>query len=243
MPDEEDRPRDASSAADASWADLVIPDDISALTSDIEAYHREQRRVRRQARIQRWMDYRGALPLAIVAFAVVIAGVIATLLTVMAPHSVSSPPSPLPLANPKATPGGVGGLLPVDLLNGPDGPTPARSIRPATLVMVPLHCDCVPLMSRLASQAYGVGLHLAVVVPAAADADAAALPQEIGAAKVDVYYDRSATLAHDFRVDGVTAVLVNRDGTVYDRLPVTLSNVADLQAPLQNLLVPTLSQG
>lgn len=244
MPDDDDRPRDASSAADASWGEVVIPDDISSLGRDIEAYRRELRQARRHARIQRWLDRRGALPLAIVAFAVVIAGLVASLLTVLAPHAVSSPPRALPLATPKAVPGDVGGLLPIDSLRGPDGTTAARSIRPAALVLVPTHCgDCSPLISQLAGQAYSVGLHLSVVVPAAADSDAAALPEETPAAKVDVYYDRSGKIARTFRASGVTAVLVNKDGTVYDRLSVSPNNVTQLQPLLQYLLVKTPSQG
>jgi len=237
MPDDDDRPRDASSAADASWADVVIPDDISALSGDIEAYRREQRHARRQAQLHRWVDHRGALPLAIVAFAVVIAGLVATLLTVMAPTVGKAPPAAVAPATPTAPPGAVGGRLPVASLAGPLGPTPTSSLRPAVLVLVPVNCDCVPLLTAMAGEANGVGLDLSVVVPAARDAAAAALPQKIKGLTVNVYYDPARTLATTFRVDGVTAVLVGKDGLVANRLPVALDSMQkSFGGPLTNLV-------
>jgi hypothetical protein len=242
MPDEEDRARDASSAADASWAAVVVPDDISALSSDIEAYRREQRAARRQLRIQRWTDRRGALPLAIVAFAVVIAGLVATLLTVLAPHAVSSPPTPVPLARSTAAPGSVGALLPKELLEGPAGAVGTWSIRPALIALIPVHCGCADLVTEMAREAWSVNLSLSVVVPAASDAEAAQLPQAAKGYTVDVYYDPDRTLATTYRVDGVTAVLVGPDGRVADRQPVTLQTFHQLGGPLETML-STLGQG
>jgi hypothetical protein len=244
MPDEDDRPRDASSAADDAWADIVIPDDISTLTDDIEAYRREQRRAQRQARIQRWMDHRGALPLAIVAFAVVIAGLIAMLLTVLAPKALAPTPKALPLAAPAAAPGAKGGLLPEVTLRGPAGPVDSRDLRPAVLVLVPPGCDCTPLLTVLAGQANSVPLPLSVVIPVAAARDPAKLPPALGGITVNSYYDPNRVFATTFRAEGiVTAVLVGKDGLVTERLPVTKQTIPELGPPLQRLLLPTLAQG
>jgi hypothetical protein len=89
----------------------------------------------------------------------------------------------------------------------------------------------------MAAEAFSVPLPLSVVVPAAADADAAKLQREIGHYTVDVYYDPNATLRKTFRPVGVEAVLVSGNGKVLDLRPVTVQNVANLDAPLQNLLL------
>jgi hypothetical protein len=95
----------------------------------------------------------------------------------------------------------------------------------------------------MAGEAYSVGLPLTVVVPSAADSEAAALPNKL--ARIDtvqVLYDASATLASTVPSRGVTAVLVRRNGTISDIQPaVTASTIRQLGAPLQEFLLPTLS--
>ncbi len=241
MPDDDDRPRDASSAADPSWPDIVIPDDISALQADIQAYRREQRLAIWRSRWDRLRRLRGAAPLLVVTSALVVAGLVATLLTVMAPTAGTSNTTALPLAHPTASPGTVGGLLPEAVLQGDTahGPTDTSALRPAVLALVPTHCDCAALLGTVAQQADSVNLPLTVVVPSLSDSDAAALPNTLGYNTVEVLYDGNATLAATFQPHGVTAVLVQRNGTISAiQQGVTASTARRLDAPLQGFLLP-----
>jgi hypothetical protein len=242
MSDDDDRPRDASSAADPTWADFVIPDDIRDLAADIEAYRRERRRAIWRTRWQRVTRYRGVVPALVVTAALLIAGLVATLLTVLAPTTVQSNTTALPLANPSARPGTVGGLLPETMLQGAiDGPTNSSALRPAVIALVTVHCNCTSLLGTIAEQAYSVNLPLTVVVPALSDPDAASLPADLGRYDtVDVLYDGDATLASTFHPRGVTVVLVRRDGRISDiQRAVTAATAKQrLDAPLQTLLLP-----
>jgi hypothetical protein len=99
-------------------------------------------------------------------------------------------------------------------------------------------CGCRTLLSSLAGQAYGEGLQLAVVVPAAADPTAGALINpRIGNASL--YYDAPNTLAGTIgRPQGVTVVVVDRDGTIYTiQKGVTDATDTSLDAALQTMLL------
>src|SRR5579875_1988808 len=98
MPDEEDRPRDAGGAADATWASVVVPDDISELDADVEAYRREIRALARRRRWQRRFGRPWVLPVSIVSAALILAGIVATMRTVFAP-TASKRPVQLPLSS------------------------------------------------------------------------------------------------------------------------------------------------
>lgn len=245
MADDDDRSRDASSAAEPSWADVVIPDDIRELAHDVADYHRDQRRAARAARLGRFTASPAALPFTIVGAAVVIAGVILTLLTVLAPSTETAPPVASPLAAPSAPVGEVGGLLPEATLQQVDaGPTDSSVIRPAAIALVPPHCGCAPLITAIAAHAFGVNLGLDVVVPGFSDADADALPATISHYTVTTYDDSNATLAGALRPRGVTVVLVRPDGVISAvRRSVTTDTVTQLDAPLQGLLLAIRSAG
>lgn len=242
MPDDDDRPRDASSAADPSWADLVVPDDIRELEPDIQAYRRERRQAIWWARWSRLSRRRGVVPLLVVTSALLLAGLVATLLTVFAPTTVRSNTTALPLAHPTAQLGTLGGLLPDVELRGDaaQGPTEASALRPAVIALVPPHCGCSTTLSAIAREAYSVSLPLTVVVPAASDTDAAALPAQLSRDdSVEVLYDATATLASAIQPQGVTAVLVRRDGTISDiQSGMTTAAARQLGAPLQTFLLP-----
>lgn len=243
MRDDEDRPRDASSAADAGWADVVVPDDIRELAPDIEAYHKERRRVARRDRLQRLMARRAALPLVIVACAVVIATVIAMLLTMLAPSTLSRPPAGAPIAtNPGAAVGQRGGLLPDATLHSQDGEVSARATRPVLLALIPLHCGCTNLLSRFAGQAFSENMRLDVVAPAATDAEAVSMVNSINGGEASLLYDPAGALAQALHATGVTLVMVNRDATIYQIFrSATVTSTASVPALLQSMLLTSAS--
>jgi hypothetical protein len=212
VPDEEDRPRDASSAADSAWSDAAAPDDIRELAEDIQAYHRECRAARRRALVNRFYDRPGAAPISATVAMLALAAIVATLLIFT--ESGSKRPSALPLASTTAAPGQVRGLLPdATVRDIGNNAIQARSLRPAVMAVIGLNCGCQPLLDGLAGDAAVERISMAVVAPGPPDAEAAALSGRINHGTV--YYDTTGALHHAFSKSGVTVVLVNRDGTIF----------------------------
>jgi hypothetical protein len=246
VPAEDDGPRDAAGAADATWADAAAPDDLSELARDVAAYHRELRRARRNRRIQRLLRHRGTVPLLVMGGATMLAGLIAVMLTLAAPGTVERAPTALPLAHPTAADGSVHGLLPAVSLTGPNGTIGARAaeLRPAVFALVPTNCGCGNLLDSLAGQAYSEVLPLAIVVPAASDPTTAHVVASLSRGSPGLYYDPAGALAAAVNAEGVTLVVVNRDGTIYDiERSVTDPSASSLDATLQSMLLPTRSHG
>lgn len=242
MAGDEDTPRDA---ADTTWADAVAPDDIRELSRDIAAYHRELRRARRERRLRQLMHRRTTLPLIVVTLAALLAGLVAVLLTVMAPRVVEPTPTASPLAHPTLAEGTVGGLLPDVALAGSATTTGIRAsnLRPAVLALVPTACGCADLLNDLAGQAYGENLSLVVVVPAASDPTTDGLMSTLTRGSPSLYFDPSAALAKGVGAEGVTLVVVDRDGTIYSvERNVTDPSKTALDATLQSMLLPSRTQ-
>jgi hypothetical protein len=221
MAEDDDRPGDASSAADASWADVVVPDDISALVADVEAYRRELRRNRRRAWQSRVMSKPGILPLSIVSIALLLAGIVATLLTVLAPSQRDAGLNKLPLATGHLAPAGSpGGLVPqVSLLGqGPEA-IPSTELRPSVIALVPLGCNCTKLLNGLAGDANSVGYPLNVVAPSTTDE--ATLRSSVTAGRAQVFLDPAfssepaASLHGAMKATNLTLVLVAQNGLIY----------------------------
>jgi hypothetical protein len=240
MPDEDDRPSDASSAADASWADVVVPDDISSLVMDVAAYHRELRRARRLAWRTRVLSRPGVLPLSIMSVGLVLAGVVATLLTVLSPSTRDPSLARLPLATTGvAAVGAIGGLLPQVTLTQDSSPVSSRSMRPAVVALVPVNCNCTPLLNAVAGEAYGIDYPLDVVVsPSTPDLGGEAADLTAGKPQVllDANYPSNVaqSMYGQLHAAGLTFVLVERDGVIYD---IQRSVTADpsLNAELQTM--------
>jgi hypothetical protein len=227
---------------EARLSGVVVPDDISALTRDIAAYRRERRRAERASRIARLLARRGMVPALVIVVAAAVAMVVAVLWTVMAPRTVGRPPSPLRLATTTAAPGSVGGLLPSTTLRAQDGsPVDIHSavLRPEVFALVPLKCGCADLLDRLAGQAYSEGLRLGIVVPAATDDTADSLVTGVHHGRPSLFYDPKATLATAVAGEGVTVVVIDRDGTIYSiERNLTASTATSLDAMLQSMLLP-----
>jgi hypothetical protein len=223
VPDDDDRPRDASGAADVSglgdtsWAEATAPDDIRELERDVQAYRREQRAARRRARLRRLTARPSAVPLLLTGAALAVAALVATLLTVLDPHPTGDTPTPLPVAATSIADGHTGGLLPAASLRATDGSTTsARNLRPGVVAMIPLHCGCEPMLSDLAHAVAGDRFSMYVVAPTYPDAEAAALTGRLDAAGSAVYFDPTGALASSVGADQqVTLAVVDRNGTIF----------------------------
>jgi hypothetical protein len=237
MAEDDDRPGDASSAADASWADVVVPDDISSLAADVEAYRREVRRARRRAWQARVMSRPGILPLSIVSIALLLAGIVATLLTVLAPSAGDSEPASLPLAHTHVAAGSVGGLVPAVKLSELGDPVGSQALRPAVVALVPATCNCVARLKTLAGQADQVGYPLDVVTAATPSADT--LLKALDTGKPHVLLDASSTnsLYDQVGAVGLTLLLVQPNGVIYDKYTNVVAPIPDLNARLQIMKV------
>jgi hypothetical protein len=222
VPDDDDRPRDASSAADPAWSDAahaadgwsdtVVPDDISDLAGDIAAYHREQRAQRRREFILRHATSRGGRPVLLVLAALAVVAVFAAFLTVFSPTTSR----PTPPATPSAAPGHQGGLLPSVSLQDLSGKQVPRSVlKPSVIALIPAGYGKVDLLGSLATAASSAKVRLVVVAPTPPNGSAIALDGQIDSGTTHVYYDLTGQLATGVKATGVTVVLVNRDGTIF----------------------------
>jgi hypothetical protein len=237
MAEDDDRPGDASSAADASWTDVVVPDDISALAADIDAYRREVRRGRRRAWQARVMSRPGIVPLTIVSIALILAGLVATLLTVLAPSRGDSSPVAQPLASAHLSPAGtVGGLVPQVTLSGVEGKVLSTVLRPSVLALAPASCGCTDLLNKVAGSADSIGYPLNVV--AASDADTGSFESGVTDGKTRVFSDPAvasnptASLYRQMSGVGLTLVVVLPDGKIFDVYRNVTSLPSDLFAQL-----------
>jgi hypothetical protein len=227
VPDDDDRPRDASSAAgadwsdadqgDVSWADAVAPDDISELSKDIHAYHRECRVARRRQHLARLGLRHGSAALSVAIVALVVAAISATVFTMVRPDPRPVGPSRLPLARPSAAAGQLGGLLPpVSLTSSEGGATSSLNLRPGVLAVLPPHCNCGDEVADLAAIATTNKVGLYAIAPTALDQDADAAALVGLGPNDDVLYDPHRTLSTAIGADGLTSVVVDRDGTIVD---------------------------
>lgn len=212
MPDDPGR-------GDASWLDGVdVPDDLSELQADIDAYRRELRQAARRRRLSPLLDSRWwqryALPAAVVVGSLTIAAAVLGILTLDRPQRVAGPPQ-APIATAKtAFAGQVGGTVPDVALTAPTGTVDIREMRPALVALVPVRCDCETLLSQLAGQAFGVGVHLVVVAPGSQDAEIFSLPGRLHSGEVDPAMDPHGELAAAYDASGVTVLTLRPDATV-----------------------------
>lgn len=224
-----------------AWSEVVIPDDIRELDADVAAYRRELRHARRR----RLLTRRRTGPLLGLVIATMLAGLIALMLTVMAPQAVDEPIAAAPLAHPTAADGTLHGLLPDAELVGPGGQVDSRSatLRPAVFALVPAGCDCRALLDGLAGQAFSERLPLAVVVAAVSDSKTAAVVHSLDRGTSALYLDPAGSLASTvvgtaLPQDSATIVVVDRDGTIFDiERGITDPSTTSLDAALQSMLV------
>ncbi len=205
---------------DASWLDgVVVPDDLSELSADVDAYYRELRlaaRRRRAARLtgtRAWQRF--AMPIGVVVCSLTLAGAVFAILTLGHPGRDLGPPrAPVASAPALPPPGEVGGLLPNVSVRTSLGAMAARDLRPALVALVPLHCNCTDLLKTLAAQAGEVRVPLVVVAPANQDAEVDALSGQVHSGAAETVFDLHGALAAAYDATGVTVLGLRPDATV-----------------------------
>jgi len=214
-----------------------VPDDISSLTGDIRALRRERQRARLRAQLHRALGRPGLPSLTVIATVLAVVAIAATLISVVGSATSSKSPAALPLARSDVAVGQSRGLLPSVTLQAADGTSvDSRALRPSVLVLIPLRCQCVPLLNRLADDAASQSLPLVVVAPTLGDAEAAALPGRLDQGTTRVLYDRSDALATDLNASGLTVVLLDRDGTIFSKFELAPSAHSPLAGVLHQML-------
>lgn len=205
---------------DASWLDgVVVPDDLSELSGDVEAYHRELRLAARRRRVARitgtsaWQRF--ALPVGVGLCSLTLASAVFVILTLGHPHGPVGPPR-APVASGTSLPsaGQVGGVLPDVTLRTSVGPMSSQDIRPALVALVPLHCDCLDALRALAAQAAEVRVPLVVVAPTNLDAEVDAVPGAVHSGSAQAVFDLHGELASTYAASGVTVLGLRPDATV-----------------------------
>jgi hypothetical protein len=210
---------DEPGRGDASWLDGVdVPDDLSELQADVDAYHREQRLAARRRRFSPILDsvwwQRFALPTAVVFGSLTIAAAVLGILTLDRPQRIARPPQAAIATSKAAFEGQVGGLVPDVSLRAPTGAIDIRNLRPALVALVPVPCDCENLLSKLAADAFGVGVPLVVVAPGSQDAEIFSLPGRLHSGEVQPAMDLHGELAAAYASAGVTVLTLRPDATV-----------------------------
>lgn len=234
MPDDPGR-------GDASWLDGVdVPDDLSELQADIDAYRREQRQAARRRRLSPLLDSRWwqryALPVAVVVGSLTIAAAVLGILTLDRPQRFAGPPQ-APVATAKdAFMGQVGGTVPDIDLRTPTGAVNLRHLRPALVALVPVPCNCESMLSQLAGQAFGVGVPLVVVAPGSQDAEIFSLPGRVHSGEVDPAMDVHGELAATYGAIGVTVLTMRPDATV-GYIERNVSDTKSISGALSELLM------
>jgi len=227
---------------DASWLDgVVVPDDLSELQPDVEAYHRELRhaaRRRRFARVSRTAAWqRFALPATVAIGSLAVAAAVLAILTLGHPRPIVGPRAAPIATAPAAATGRVGGLLPSVTVRSDTGLINVRDLRPALVALVPLHCTCTALINNLAGQAQEASLPLVVVAPSTTDAEVAALPGQVHDGRVRTIFDLHGQLARTYSAAGVTVLGLRPDGTVAFVKTDVFTSVP-LELPLQEMVRP-----
>jgi hypothetical protein len=201
-------------------ADIVVPDDARDLDRDVQAYYRElraQRRRRRWASLHKPLTRDGVL-LPLLAGCLILALLTGTLLTLFAAGQADKvkPPNGHPAAG-SAGKASVVHRLPNVFMINPTGQTLAlQTVTSSVVTLVPARCQCALTLQELVSQAHQAQVQLYMVgsgetslnglIKLAVD-QANENPSLIG-------YTRTNVLAAKYRSAGVTAILVNSDGSV-----------------------------
>jgi hypothetical protein len=265
-PDDDDRFRsvaggrygaDPSRPNDADLLRLRVPDDLRGLEDEVRAIQAElgidpdavaaptTRRGRFAARITgRGRRRRRTAPpgLArsllvgpvVAATLLLLAGLVA-LLPATGPEAGRTP-APVQLATPSQPPGSVGGLLPDVGLDAPMHVVPARSLRPAVLMLVPDGCACPGVVHDLVGQVEEFpGISSALVGSADPGIAELAVARNGGDGRLPALVDRSGTLARTYHGgpagSAPTVLIVAADGTLTEP-PLVFTTETRIEAAL-----------
>lgn len=216
--------------------DIEIPDDARELDRDVQAYHREQRALRRHRRRQRWAGplARDGMVLPLLAGCLVLALIAGTLLTVFTavPGDLTNGPRPRPRgtgAELTTQPGSKARVGPaptaVTAITGARSQLPPGSIEVRTrsvqlrklkdlvLALVPHGCQCAAAVRQLIDQAAQTKVQVLLVGTDAAMPDVRRLAEFSGAPGTTVADDKRNVLGV-YQPRGLTALLVDAHGSV-----------------------------
>ncbi|RFU42542.1 hypothetical protein DZF91_06120 [Actinomadura logoneensis] len=136
--------------------DVVVPDDARDLDRDVIAYHRERRRLRRRARIDRLVRpfARFGVAIPIITGALLIALVSGVLMTSLGTRPEPRPTRAALAPHPSAPVGRKGGFLPDGVVTVPPSSKtkPLSDLRPGVVAVVPPKCSCAALVADLAKR-------------------------------------------------------------------------------------------
>jgi hypothetical protein len=234
--------------------DIEVPDDARELDSDVQAYHRELRALRRELRHRRLAGplARDGIVLPLLAGCLVLALIAGTLLTVFTAaglnnetqlgatgHPASTPSSHA--ASASTTPGVT--VPPVQTasrrlpriavaVGGHNVPLYNLTTRGAVLVLLPPNCNCGNALGQLYGQANAAQLPVFLVSSGTGLRQADSLASSTSSA-IKVADDKDMVLAGTYNVAGLTALLVKPDGKVLEARHVPAG--VQLTGPLQDV--------
>jgi hypothetical protein len=208
--------------------DIVIPDDARELDRDVQAYQRELRALRRKRRVSRVRGplTRDGMVLPLLAGCLMLALLTSTLLIMFAADQTGAPDLARPPATqtqPKNTPttqaaaGQLNGLLPAATVKIRGKAEPLRTVTAAmaaVLTLVPPDCKCASELRQLSDQAARADVIVFFVGTPQVMPQLTGLATAIGQPTSRVAEDTTNVLGSTYRQQGLTAVLVRRDGTV-----------------------------
>jgi hypothetical protein len=207
---------------------VVVPDDLSELDAEVQAYRRELEVARRLERRRRRRDRftpqwaRGGLPSPIFTAVLLVIATTGLLLSVFAPVTQERQhPAPISaLATPKAAPGTVHGLLPDVQLVADGSPLGTRTIRPAVYILLPPGCQCLSQIGIIAGQVNEVPPPPdIVIVSSGKDTTSATLANRVadGRGNPIGVRDVSGVLARTYHASATapTLLFVAGDGTLW----------------------------
>jgi len=198
---------------------IVIPDDARELDRDVLAYRRELKARRRRQRLL-WLlrpfrlgefgGHAAIIPLIAACLAISLVGGALLSVATMSPAAAPTLSGPRTSPQPAISPADLSALpTGTVLLNGQA--VPVRSLRTATIAIVPANCNCGTALGRLAKQAVtGVALYFA--------GDGAEIPQlpaltsRYGAGTAVALADDTGVLSRTYHPVGLTVLLVFKDG-------------------------------
>jgi len=198
---------------------IVIPDDARELDRDVLAYQRELKARRRRQRLLRLLrpfrlgefgGHAAIIPLIAACLAISLVGGALLSVATMSPAAAPTLSGPRTSPQPAISPADLSALpTGTVLLNGQA--VPVRSLRTATIAIVPANCNCGTALGRLAKQAVtGVALYFA--------GDGAEIPQlpaltsRYGAGTAVALADDTGVLSRTYHPVGLTVLLVFKDG-------------------------------
>jgi hypothetical protein len=207
--------------ADLPPIEVTVPDDLSELDEEVQAYQREQ-----EARQQRltgrpgraaaggWLRSGRSGPVsAAILLAMALVGALASLL---APSRDSPPRPPSPLAtHATAAPGQAGALLPAGQVRVDGEPVDLRSVRPGVFALVTPACNCRREVDQLVRAAAQYRLQVLLVPTAAGDSgDFRELIARVARGSAQPAEDTDAALRTAYAPRELTVILVRADGVV-----------------------------